>query len=104
FVSPPMMLSSESTGGEISWSLAEYMTGSQVWQEFNLTGSPRPPYGIFANQPSPYGGSVAGAWRTWLWLNVALAALVFLFMFISPGHVAFSDHYAYSQTVKSDAA
>jgi Domain of unknown function (DUF4178) len=104
FVAPPLMLSSEATAGEITWSRAEYMTGSQVWQAFKLPGSPPPVYGIFANQPSPYSGSVSSSWRTWLWLNVGLAAMLFLFMFISPGHVAFSDHYAYSQGVKSDSA
>jgi hypothetical protein len=107
FVAPPSMLSSEATGGEITWSRAEYMTGSQVWQAFRLPGSPPPAYGIFANQPSPYGGNVASSWSTWLWLNVALAALLFLFMFLSPGRVAFSDHYAYSQgvnSVKSDSS
>jgi hypothetical protein len=104
FVAPPSMLSSESTGGEITWSRAEYMTGPQVWQAFKLPGSPPPAYGIFANQPSPYSGNVGSSWRTWLWLNVALAALAFLFMFLSPGRVAFSDHYAYAQGVKSDSA
>jgi hypothetical protein len=104
FVSPPMMLSSESTGGEVTWSLAQYMTGSQIWQAFKLPGSPPPTYGVFANQPSPYGGSIGSSWRTWLWLNVALMALVFAFIIVAPGHVAFSDHYAYSQNVKSDNA
>ncbi len=104
FIAPPFMLSSESTSGETTWSRAEYMTGSQVWQAFRLSGSPPPVYGIFANQPSPYGGNVGSSWGTWLWLNVGLAGLVFLFMFLSPGRVAFSDHYAYSQGVKSDSA
>ncbi|MGP0074186.1 MAG: DUF4178 domain-containing protein [Bryobacteraceae bacterium] len=104
FVSPPMMLSSESTGGEITWSLARYMTGAEIWRAFQLPGYPPPAYGIFANQPSPYSGNVGSSWRTWLWLNVGLAALVFLFMVISPGRVAFSDHYAYSQSVKTDSA
>jgi hypothetical protein len=104
FVAPPSMLSSEATEGEITWSRAEYMTGSQVWQAFKLPGSPPPAYGIFANQPSPYGAKLGSSWSTWLWLNVALAALVFLFLFLSPGHVAFSDHYAYSQGVRSDSA
>jgi Domain of unknown function (DUF4178) len=104
FVAPPSMLSSESTGGEVTWSLAEYTTGAQIWQAFKLPGSPPPTYGIFANQPSPYGGSIGSSWRTWLWLNVALAALVFFFMIFSPGHVAFSDHYAYSQLIKGDSA
>jgi Domain of unknown function (DUF4178) len=110
FVAPPSMLSSESTGGEITWSRAEYMTGSQVWQAFKLPGSPPPAYGIFANQPSPYGASVTSSWSTWLWLNVALAALLFFFMIFSPGRVAFSDHYAFvpgvtsSLSIKSDSA
>jgi hypothetical protein len=104
YVAPPSMLSSESTGGEITWSRAEYMTGAQVWQAFKLPGSPPLAYGVFCNQPSPYSGNVGSSWRTWLWLNVALAALAFFFMIISPGHVAFSDHYAYSQGIKSDSA
>jgi hypothetical protein len=104
FVAPPLMLSSEATGGEITWSRAEYMTGPQIWQAFKLPGSPPPAYGIFANQPSPYGARVGSSWRTWLWLNVALAGLAFLFMVISPGRVAFSDHYAYSQRLKGDSA
>jgi hypothetical protein len=104
FVAPPSMLSSEATGGEITWSRAEYMTGPQVWQAFKLPGSPPPAYGVFANQPSPYGASVASSWSTWVWLNVGLAALIFFFMVISPGHVAFSDHYAYSQGIKTDSA
>jgi hypothetical protein len=104
FVAPPSMLSSEAAGGEITWSSAEYMTGPQVWQAFKLPGSPPPAYGIFANQPSPYAASVGSSWRTWLWLNVALAGLAFMFMMISPGRVAFSDHYAYSQRLKGDSA
>ena len=104
YVSPPFMLSSESSGGEVVWSLAEYRTGAQIWQSFQLPGSPPAAHGIFANQPSPYGASVGSSWRTWLWLNVALAAMVFLFMIVAPGRVAFSDHYAYSQRSKSDSA
>lgn len=104
FVAPPSMLSSESTGGEITWSLAQYMSGPQIWQAFKLPGYPPPAYGIFANQPSPYGGSVASSWRIWLWLNVALAAMIFLFMIVAPGRKVFSDHYAYAQGVKSDSA
>jgi hypothetical protein len=104
FIAPPLMLSSESTDGEVTWSRAEYMTGSQIWQAFQLQGPPHPAHGIFANQPSPYGTGVVSSWSTWLWLNVALAGLVFLFMFLAPGRVAFSDHYAYSQAVRSDSA
>jgi hypothetical protein len=104
FVAPPSMLSSESTGGEVAWSLGQYTSGTELWQAFRLPGSPPPVYGVFANQPSPYGGSVGSAWRTWLWLNVALAAMVFLFMIIAPGRTAFSDHYSYAQSATGNAA
>lgn len=104
FIAPPAMLSSESTGGEVTWSLGQYMTGAEVWHAFRLLGSPPTVYGVFANQPTPYGGSVGSSWRTWLWLNVALAAMVFLFMIISPGRVAFSDHYSYAQSATGRAA
>lgn len=104
FVAPPAMLSSESTGGEVTWSVAQYMTGAQVWEAFRLAGSPPAVYGVFANQPSPYGGSVGSSWRTWLWLNVALAAMVFFFMIASPGRVAFSNRYSYAQGAKGNGA
>jgi hypothetical protein len=104
FVAPPYMLSSESTGGEITWSRAQYMTGAQLWSALRLPGAPPVPSGVFANQPPPHPGSIGSAWRTWLWLNVALAALVFFFSILSPGRVAFSDSYVLVPGVKSDTA
>ncbi|HUA22264.1 MAG TPA: DUF4178 domain-containing protein [Bryobacteraceae bacterium] len=104
FIAPPYMLSSEATGGEITWSRGEYITGAQIWQAFRLPGSPPVATGVFANQPAPHKGTVGSAWRTWLWLNVALAAMVFFFLIASPGRVAFKDSYVYVPGVKSDAA
>jgi hypothetical protein len=104
FISPPYMLSSESTDGEITWSLAEYMDGKMLWQAFKLPGSPPPTSGVFANQPSPYKGSVSSVWRTWLWLNVALLALLLYFSVASVGHEVFSQHYGFSPSQTNDTA
>jgi hypothetical protein len=104
FISPPYMLSSESTDGEITWSLAEYMTGTQVWQAFKLPGGPPASTGIFANQPSPYKGTVASVWRTWLWLNVVLVAIWFYFIVSSTGHDVFEQKYTFSPLRTADAA
>src|SRR5262252_5807762 len=52
FISPPYMLSSESTDDEVAWSLGEYTDGKKLWQAFKLPGSVPTPYGAFANQPS----------------------------------------------------
>ena len=83
FVAPPYMLSSESTAGEVTWSLGEYIPGKQIWAALQLPGSPPPPSGVFANQPSPYAGKTGSSWRTWLWLNVALVAVALLFSWSS---------------------
>jgi hypothetical protein len=104
FISPPYMLSSESTDGEITWSLAEYTDGKLLWQAFKLPGAPPTPYGVFANQPSPYKGTVGSVWRTWLWLNVALLALLLYFSVASAGREVFNQKYGFSPAKASDAS
>jgi hypothetical protein len=104
FISPPYMLSSESTDDEVAWSLGEYTDGKKLWQAFKLPGSVPTPYGVFANQPSPYQGTIGSAWRTWLWLNVALVAIVLFFSISSAGHEVFEQKYSFSPVRTSDAA
>jgi hypothetical protein len=65
FIAPPRILSREGAPSEATWSLGEYMTGTQVWRAFQLPGSPPPAQGVFANQPSPYKGKIAGVWALW---------------------------------------
>lgn len=93
FISPPYMLSSEATDGEVTWSIGEYTEGPVIWKAFQLAGSPPARSGVFANQPSPYTGGVGSAWRTWLWLNVALVALMLLFMMSKSNREVFKDDY-----------
>ena len=104
YVAPPLMLSSESTDGEVTWSRAEYTAGPQIWQAFRLPGSPPAVEGIFANQPSPYKGKVASSWRTWLWLTVALLAIWFYFIVSSAGHDVFQQRYTYSPVRTADSS
>jgi hypothetical protein len=95
FISPPFMLSSESTDGEVTWSLGEYTPGKQIWQAFSLPDSPPSPAGIFANQPSPHTGKPGSAWRLWLWLNVALVAIALFFMLRSGNRQVFTNNYLF---------
>jgi hypothetical protein len=104
FVAPPYMLSSESTDGEITWSLGEYTPGKQIWTAFQLPESPPPPSGVFANQPSPYAGKTGSSWRTWLWLNVALAAIALFFSFFSANRQVFESDYVFVAGPKTDAS
>ncbi len=104
FISPSYMLSSETTEGETTWSLGEYWEGSKIWQAFRLSGSPPYTQGISANQPSPYAGKSGSAWRTWLWFNVALFALMMLFSMTKANHEVFHDDYVYVAGKNADTA
>src|ERR1700730_13574507 len=104
FVAPPYMLSSETTDGEVTWSLGEYTPGQQIWAAFQLPGSPPVPSGVFANQPSPYAGKTGSSWRTWLWLNVALVAVALLFSWSSANRQVFDNDYVFVPGPKTDAS
>jgi hypothetical protein len=54
FIAPPRMLSSETAGDDVTWSLGEYVPGADLWRMFQLPGSPPRAEGVYANQPSPY--------------------------------------------------
>ena len=97
FVSPPYMLSAETTEGEVTWSHGEYMPGAAVWQAFGLPGGPPRASGVFANQPSPYKGKLWDIWKTWL-LLMALWVAVFIGLRLgSPNVEAFRQTFRYAQ-------
>ena len=75
FIDPPLMLSSEGTDAERTWSLGRYTAPDVVWQAFQLPGAPPSPVGVFANQPNPRAG------RVWPMVGAfaLLAALLLLF-------------------------
>jgi hypothetical protein len=54
YVKPPLILSSERTPQETTWSAGEYMEGEAVWKAFGLPGLPPERLGVGAAQPSPY--------------------------------------------------
>lgn len=96
FVSGRMMLSSETTDDEVTWSQGEYWTSRQVWQAFHVPGAPPRAIGIFANQPSPFAGKVRSAWRLWLWLMAALVGLAIVIAGISPNREVFRQSYSFA--------
>ena len=104
FISPPRILSRESTEGETTWSLGEYMTAAQVWQTFQLPGEPPVARGVFANQPSPYKGKVGSLWALWgvLTLLVVLVGLV-AYTFMGQKEV-FRQRYSFSPRAGGEAS
>lgn len=50
YVSPPLMLSCESSAGEINWSLGTYLTVAEVEKALGVSGLPKP-FTVAPNQP-----------------------------------------------------
>ena len=100
YVSPPLVVSAEKTDQEVVWSRGDYRTGAEIWKAFNLPGRPPAAIGVYENQPSPYGGELGSLWRTYIWLMVALAALMFWFTVSAGYKAAFQDHYVFSPGAK----
>jgi hypothetical protein len=75
FVAPPLMLSSEGTDKERTWSLGRYTPGAAIWNAFALPGVPPEPVGVFANQPNPRAGRTWPLVRAFLLLGALLVLI-----------------------------
>ncbi len=104
FVAPPRMLSSETTESETTWSLGEYMTGKQVWQAFQLPGSPPAPVGVFENQPSPYRGNLKEVWLVCLFFLLALLFVGLCFSMFARREQVFSGTYSFAPRTGQEAS
>lgn len=74
YVCPPLILSSEKTGNELTWSFGEYVPGPDLWKAFDLKDKPPKPIGVGPNQPSPH-TSVAPLWKAFLALFAVAVVL-----------------------------
>lgn len=83
FVAPPLMLSREITGSEISWSLCRYVEAATIAEAFKLQVALPEPIDVYANQPNPWEEKhqrLCGLfWK--LFLLALVVHLVFLFGF-----------------------
>ncbi len=104
YVRPPLMISSESAGGEVVWSIGEYITGQSVWQAFALQGKPPVARGIFANQPSPYQGKIGSVWKTFAWLLGALFLLMAGMAMVNRNEAVFNQHYFFDSHHSGEAS
>ncbi len=94
FVNPPLILSSETTPDEVTWSRGEYTAGSDIWKAFALPGKPPSTRGIYLNQPSPH--SKGGPWGTFFLMLLVLIGLAIFFATFSRQNVVFQNSYSFS--------
>jgi hypothetical protein len=73
-VSPPLMLSRESTANEINWSVGVYMTNAEIEKAFGVTDLPKP-WSVAPNQPF-----TGRFYYTWGALPLLLLVVVAVFM------------------------
>lgn len=95
YIAPPRLLSAERTDEETTWSLGRYMTGREIWRAFDLPGDPPRARGVFANQPSPYRGSVASYWGIFALLALLLLAVAAARLITAARQPVFTGQYAF---------
>ncbi|HEX6124089.1 MAG TPA: DUF4178 domain-containing protein, partial [Pyrinomonadaceae bacterium] len=74
YVSPPLMLSEESTGNEINWSVGTYMTNAEIEKVFGVKELPKP-WSVAPNQPF-----TGRFYYTWGLLPLLLLIVVAVFL------------------------
>lgn len=80
YVSPPLILSSETTDNEITWSVGEYTEPALLWKAFSLPGRPWTRIGVAPNQPAPLAGRVHLYWLVFFAFLLAGTLAQFGFM------------------------
>jgi len=97
YVAPPLMLSRESTGNDLTWSQGQYVAPTVIAEAFKLPASNFPdPIGVFANQPNPWEETHRRACR--LFWKLALIAVVvqIFFAFIGGGRTLLRQDFVFS--------
>lgn len=95
YISPPRMLSSETSADETTWSLGEYLTGDEVWRAFQLQGKAPEARGIFANQPAPP-SDAGGLWVAAMFLLLVLLVMALGFATFSRQEKVLSASYSFT--------
>lgn len=80
YVDPPLILSSETTDNEITWSLGEYVEPGVLWKAMGLPGRPPKRIGVAPNQPAPLAGRVHLYWLVFIAFLLAGLGAQFAFM------------------------
>jgi hypothetical protein len=104
YVSPPRVISSENTSGEVTWSMGEYLSGKDVWKAFRLPGNPPEAIGVYENQPSPLSADTRNIWVTFAAFLVVLVVMMIGFDLIARNQQVFTGYYKYNANQRGEAS
>ncbi len=97
YVAPPLMLSRESTGNDLTWSQGLYVAPAVIAEAFKLPASNFPdPVGVFANQPNPWEETHRRVCRLFWKLALIAVVLQVFFAFIGGGRTLLRQDFVFS--------
>ena len=97
YVSPPFLLSAESTEHETTWSLGTYTDPQAIGRAFNIGGNLRTPSGVFANQPNPHIASSGAIKRIFGFLFVALVVMFLANVVMARKETVYTGNFQYDK-------
>jgi hypothetical protein len=104
YVAPPRVISSESTGQEITWSMGEYVSGQGIWKAFSLPGNPPERIGVYENQPSPFGADTTAIWTAFAGFAAVLVIMLMAFFSFASNESVFRGNYEFDSRVRGEAS
>jgi hypothetical protein len=95
YVSPPYILSRESTSTEVIWSLGQYLEPKVVAHAFLRGGSLATPIGVYSCQPRPFGAVAPKVYGLFGRFVIAALVLQLLVLFFSRNKLVYQGSFVY---------
>ncbi len=101
YISPPEILSCESDGSEVNWSLGRYMEPEEIAAAFRIREKMPQKIGVAPNQPSPYASQSGNVWSFFAVFAVLLIIAQLYFAFTAPEKQVYRGRFTFNQNDKA---
>ncbi|MDR2506663.1 MAG: DUF4178 domain-containing protein [Candidatus Accumulibacter sp.] len=102
YVSPPQILSRETSDNEIVWSMGEYLEPADLYRAFGMENPPER-VGIYANQINPWKERLRWAFLHFLGFLLAGSLIHSVFLFFAPARKVFQQEVSFQLTSEPTA-
>lgn len=103
YIAPPLILSREKTGKEVTWAAGEYMEPDTIWKAFRLNTAIPPKEGVAPNQPSPYAGVPSGIFKMFLAFLGAAFLIHLLLSILAQNKIVYEKYFTFRQQEQEKA-